>query len=124
MEENKEIIEQDNVIDINDKRARLVVRDNEYTIQRLPTKQALDIRSKWIRADWDDLTVGEDILKYWVIEPEQITINDFPVIPELMELVALVMAYQYGEKKTVVKTMQTQQENWKKQKEEDKNWKI
>lgn len=93
------------------------VRGKTYKLQRLPTKQALELRTNWIKLDWDDLTVGEEVLKYWVIEPAKLTVNDFPVIPELMELVAVVISFQYGEKKTFQNLIKTHKENWIKMQE-------
>ncbi len=87
-------------------REEITVRGKDYTIQKLPTKQALDLRTKWIKVDWDDLVVAEDILKYWVVSPEKLSVNDFDVIPELMDLVAIVITYQYGEKKTFKELME------------------
>lgn len=105
------------VIDIGHKEVQ--VRDKTYKLQRLPTKQALELRTNWIKNDWDDLLVGEEVLKYWVIEPAKLTINDFPIIPELMELVAVVISFQYGEKKSLENLIQTQQKNWIKMNESE-----
>lgn len=73
----------------------------EYTLQKMPVKQALDIRAEMI-----DMSTGEvDMAKMYdamiehVIVNPKVSYDDFEEVWEVDELVEAAIDFQYGKKK-------------------------
>ena len=73
----------------------VTVNDVEYTLQKLPTMEALKIRQRAkTDGDFDDIKMYESMLEHVVIKPK-LGINDFNDVVDLEELMKEVLEYQY-----------------------------
>lgn len=80
----------------------VTVEGNEYVLQKLPIRKALELRQKWTLPNGitDDVVMYEECLKHIVVSPKK-KIEDFQSIAELEELILECIFFQYMEKKEV-----------------------
>lgn len=80
----------------------VTVEGNEYVLQKLPIRKALELRQKWTLPNGitDDVVMYEECLKNIVVSPKK-KIEDFQSIAELEELILECIFFQYMEKKEV-----------------------
>lgn len=81
------------------KQKKVTVEGVEYTLQKLPVRQALELRQKWTLPNGltDDVKMADECLKHIVVTPK-VTLDDFEEINELEMLVAECVVFQYLEK--------------------------
>lgn len=81
------------------KTKQVTVNDVEYTLQKLPVRQALELRQKWTLPNGltDDIIMADECFKHIVVEPK-VKLDDFEDINELEMLVAECVVFQYLEK--------------------------
>ncbi len=74
----------------------VTVNGVEYTLQKLPVRPALEIRSRCRdkNGNPDDVKLYEEMLEHVVIQPKK-KLDDFEDVSELEELMKEVLAYQY-----------------------------
>lgn len=73
---------------------KVKVDGTEYTIQRLPVREAIELRSQWQESE---LVMFEMILEHFVIEP-RVSLDDFEDVITVEKLASEVLDYQYKSK--------------------------
>lgn len=77
---------------------KITVDGTEYTLQKLPPRQALEIREQWhVDGIPNEIKMFDLILEHIVVKPK-VTIDDFEDIVVVEELVKEAMQYQYRTK--------------------------
>lgn len=66
----------------------------DYTIQRLPVREALELRESWQDSE---ITMYETVLEHFVIQPK-LELDDFEDVITVESLVQEVLMYQYRTK--------------------------
>lgn len=79
----------------------ITVGENEYVLQKLPTRKALEIKQKWLDANGQiiEIIFYDEILEHIVVNPKK-TVDDFDDISELQILGAEASNFQFGGKYT------------------------
>lgn len=79
----------------------VTVGGKEYVLQKIPVKQALEMKQKWQLPGGvvNDLVLYQECLKNIVVSPK-VTIDDFEEYPVLEELIGQCVFFQYMERKT------------------------
>ena len=76
----------------------VTVDGTDYTLQKLPPRQALELREQWhIDGTPNELLMFEKILEHIVVRPV-VNLDDFEDIVVVEELVTKAMQYQYKTK--------------------------
>lgn len=73
----------------------------EYTFQKLPVKQAIDLRSSFLNFSTGEIDIDKlysAMMTHIIVNPK-VTFEDFDEIWEVDELVGEAMEFQYGKKK-------------------------
>jgi len=77
---------------------KVVIDGEEYTLQKLPVRQALELRSQWhVNGEVDEIKMYELLLEHIVVHPKK-TLDDFEDIVTLEELGQAALTYQYRTK--------------------------
>lgn len=78
----------------------VVVNGIEYTLQKLPVREALKIRQKWQLGNGltDDIVMMDECFEHIVIKPK-VKLDDFDNIEDAEMLAAECIFFQYMEKK-------------------------
>lgn len=76
------------------------VEGKEFTLQKLPVRPALEIRSRCRdkNGNPDDIKLYEELLEHVVVSPKM-KLDDFEDVNTLEELMKKVLEYQYQGKK-------------------------
>ena len=79
----------------------ITVGENEYVLQKLPTRKALEIKQKWLDANGQiiELNFYDEILEHIVVNPKK-TVDDFDDMSELQTLGTEASNFQFGGKFT------------------------
>ena len=83
----------DTVLDIKNSK-KFTVYGKEYTVQRLPVREALELRERW---QGSEVTMFEMVLEHFVVTP-RVSLDDFEDVITVEELVQKILTYQYGSK--------------------------
>lgn len=77
---------------------KVTVDGVEYTLQKLPVRQALELRDQW-QPDGvvDEVTMYDLVLEHFVAHPKK-TLDDFEDVVVVEELVGEALKYQYKTK--------------------------
>lgn len=83
------------------KQKKVMVEGVEYTLQKLPIREALQLRQKWLlpNGGTDELIMSDECLKHIVVMPK-VKLDDFEDIITLETLVAECVVFQYMERQT------------------------
>lgn len=73
---------------------KITVDGTEYTVQKLPVRQALELRNQWQDSE---LKMYDMVLEHFVVHPK-VTIDDFEDVATIDELVGAVLQYVYHSK--------------------------
>ena len=74
---------------------KVVIDGEEYTLQKLPVRQALELRNQWhVNGEVDEIKMYELLLEHIVVHPKK-TLDDFEDIVTLEELGQEALTYQY-----------------------------
>ena len=77
---------------------KVVIDGEEYTLQKLPVRQALELRNQWhTNGEVDEIKMYELLLEHIVVNPKK-TLDDFEDIVTLEELGQAALSYQYRTK--------------------------
>lgn len=79
----------------------ITVGENEYVLQKLPTRKALEIKQKWLDSNGQiiELNLYDEVLEHIVVNPKK-TVDDFDDISELQTLGTEALNFQFGGKYT------------------------
>lgn len=79
----------------------ITVGENEYVLQKLPTRKALEIKQKWLDSNGQiiELNLYDEVLEHIVVNPKK-TVDDFDDISELQALGTEALNFQFGGKYT------------------------
>ena len=79
----------------------ITVGENEYVLQKLPTRKALEIKQKWLDSNGQiiELNLYDEVLEHIVVNPKKI-VDDFDDISELQTLGTEALNFQFGGKYT------------------------
>ena len=77
---------------------KVVIDGEEYTLQKLPVRQALELRDQWqVDGVVDNVKMFDMALEHFVVHPKK-TLDDFEDVATVEELVGEALKYQYIEK--------------------------
>ena len=77
---------------------KVVIDGEEYTLQKLPVRQALELRDQWqVDGVVDNVKMFDMVLEHFVVHPKK-TLDDFEDVATVEELVGEALEYQYIEK--------------------------
>ena len=77
---------------------KVVIDGEEYTLQKLPVRQALELRDQWqVDGVVDNVKMFDMVLEHFVVHPKK-TLDDFEDVATVEELVGEALKYQYIEK--------------------------
>lgn len=77
---------------------KITVDGVEYSVQRLPVRQALELREQWQEDGVvDEVKMFDLVLEHFVVNPKK-TLDDFDDVVTVEELVSEVLKYQYRSK--------------------------
>lgn len=77
---------------------KVVIDGEEYTLQKLPVRQALELRDQWqVDGVVDNVKMFDMVLEHFVVHPRK-TLDDFEDVATVEELVGEALKYQYVEK--------------------------
>jgi len=77
---------------------KVTVDGIEYTLQKLPVRQALELRDQWqVDGVVDNVKMFDMVLEHFVVHPKK-TLDDFEDVATVEELVGEALKYQYIEK--------------------------
>ena len=77
---------------------KITVDGVDYTVQKLPVRQALELREQWQPdGNVDEVKMFDLVLEHFVIQPKKV-LDDFEDVVTVEELVAEVLKYQYKTK--------------------------
>ena len=69
---------------------KVVIDGEEYTLQKLPVRQALELRDQWqVDGDVDNVKMFDMVLEHFVVHPK-VTLDDFEDVATVEELVGLL----------------------------------
>lgn len=79
------------------KTKEIKINETEYTLQKLPVKQAFDLREQWLNqyGGVNQPKMYELVLENIVVKPKK-KIEDFEEMWELDEVVTTAIDFQYG----------------------------
>lgn len=70
----------------------------DYSVQRLPVRQALELREQWQEDGVvDEVKMFDLVLEHFVVNPKK-TLDDFDDVVTVEQLVSEVLKYQYRTK--------------------------
>lgn len=75
---------------------KVTVNEVEYTLQKLPIRNAMEVRQKWVKADGrvDDVVMCDECFKNIVVNPK-VELDDFTNIEVAEELAMACIEFQY-----------------------------
>lgn len=77
---------------------KITVDGVDYTVQKLPVRQALELREQWQEDGVvDEVKMFDLVLEHFVVNPKK-TLDDFDDVVTVEELVSEVLKYQYRSK--------------------------
>ncbi|WP_132995837.1 hypothetical protein [Sporanaerobacter acetigenes] len=77
---------------------KVTVDGEEYTLQKLPVRQALELREQWQTDGMvDEVKMFDLVLEHFVVNPKK-TLDDFEDVVVVEELVGEALKYQYRTK--------------------------
>jgi len=77
---------------------KVVIDGKEYTLQKLPVRQALELRDQWqVDGVVDNVKMFDMVLEHFVVHPK-VMLDDFEDVATVEELVGEALKYQYVEK--------------------------
>lgn len=77
---------------------KITIEGTEYTFQKLPVRQALELREQWQPSGVvDEVKMFELVLEHIVVHPKK-DLDDFEDVVEVEELVSQALNYQYRTK--------------------------
>ena len=77
---------------------KVTVDGVEYTLQKLPVRQALELRDQWqVDGAVDNVKMFDMVLEHFVVHPKK-TLDDFEDVVVVEELVGEALKYQYRTK--------------------------
>ena len=77
---------------------KVAIDGEEYTLQKLPVRQALELRDQWqVDGVVDNVKMFDMVLEHFVVHPRK-TLDDFEDVATVEELVGEALKYQYVEK--------------------------
>ena len=77
---------------------KITVDGVDYTVQKLPVRQALELREQWQEDGVvDEVKMFDLVLEHFVVNPKK-TLDDFDDVVTVEELVSEVLKYQYRTK--------------------------
>lgn len=77
---------------------KITVDGVDYSVQRLPVRQALELREQWQEDGVvDEVKMFDLVLEHFVVNPKK-TLDDFDDVVTVEQLVSEVLKYQYRTK--------------------------
>lgn len=77
---------------------KIIVDGVDYSVQRLPVRQALELREQWQEDGVvDEVKMFDLVLEHFVVNPKK-TLDDFDDVVTVEQLVSEVLKYQYRTK--------------------------
>ena len=75
---------------------KVTVNEVEYTLQKLPIRNAMEVRQKWVKPDGrvDDVVMCDECFKNIVVSPK-VELDDFTGIEVAEELAMACIEFQY-----------------------------
>lgn len=83
---------------MNFKQKQVTIGDTEYTLQKLPTREALKLRQEWLTNEYptgvNDVEMCDRVLRHIVVSPKR-KLDDFEEIGDLEDLIQECIKFQY-----------------------------